>query len=91
MQAHRPAREAMYTTLPSNFNQLQSRQKQLQFARSPIHDWGLYALERIPKGDMVVEYIGEVIRLQIVEIMETTGVELEVLVCSRCHRGCKIG
>jgi hypothetical protein len=32
-----------------NFNQLQSGKKQLQFSRSPIHDWGLYALERIPK------------------------------------------
>ncbi|KIM21052.1 hypothetical protein M408DRAFT_81062 [Serendipita vermifera MAFF 305830] len=49
------------------FNQLQSRKKQLQFARSPIHDWGLYALERIPKGDMVIEYVGEVIRQQVAE------------------------
>jgi len=49
------------------FNQLQSRKKQLQFARSPIHDWGLYALERIPKGEMVIEYVGEVIRQQVAE------------------------
>jgi hypothetical protein len=54
------------------FNQLQSRKKQLQFARSPIHDWGLYALERIPKGDMVIEYVGEVIRQQVAEIRERT-------------------
>ena len=49
------------------FNQLQSRKKQLQFSRSPIHDWGLYALERIPKGEMVIEYVGEVIRQQVAE------------------------
>jgi histone-lysine N-methyltransferase SETD1 len=52
------------------FNQLQSRNKQLQFARSPIHDWGLYALERIPKGEMVIEYVGEIIRQQVAEIRE---------------------
>lgn len=52
------------------FNQLQSRKKQLQFARSPIHDWGLYALERIPKGEMVIEYVGEVIRQQVAEKRE---------------------
>ncbi|KAG8783447.1 histone methyltransferase set1, partial [Serendipita sp. 398] len=49
------------------FNQLQSRKKQLQFSRSPIHDWGLYALERIPKGEMVIEYVGEIIRQQVAE------------------------
>ena len=52
------------------FNQLQSRKKQLHFARSPIHDWGLYALERIPKGEMVIEYVGEVIRQQVAEYRE---------------------
>ena len=52
------------------FNQLQSRKKQLHFSRSPIHDWGLYALERIPKGEMVIEYVGEVIRQQVAEKRE---------------------
>lgn len=52
------------------FNQLQSRKKQLQFARSPIHDWGLYALEKIPKGEMVIEYVGELIRPAVAEIRE---------------------
>ena len=52
------------------FNQLQSRKKQLHFARSPIHDWGLYALERIPRGEMVIEYVGEVIRQQVAEYRE---------------------
>ncbi|KAJ7213969.1 hypothetical protein GGX14DRAFT_563551 [Mycena pura] len=33
--------------LSFKFNQLQTRKKHLRFARSPIHDWGLYAMERI--------------------------------------------
>jgi hypothetical protein len=52
------------------WNQLHSRHKNLKFARSPIHSWGLYAMERIPKGDMVIEYIGEVVRAQVAEKRE---------------------
>lgn len=52
------------------FNQLRSRKKQLKFAKSPIHDWGLYAMEIIPPGDMVIEYVGEVIRQQVADHRE---------------------
>ena len=52
------------------FNQLRTRKKQLKFAKSPIHDWGLYAMELIPRGDMVIEYVGEVIRQQIADERE---------------------
>ncbi|KZT22302.1 hypothetical protein NEOLEDRAFT_1181040 [Neolentinus lepideus HHB14362 ss-1] len=52
------------------FNQLQSRKKQLRFARSHIHDWGLFAMERISKGDMVIEYVGEIIRAQVADKRE---------------------
>jgi len=52
------------------FNQLHSRHKSLKFDRSPIHSWGLYALERIPKGDMVIEYVGEIVRSQVAEKRE---------------------
>jgi hypothetical protein len=52
------------------FNQLQSRKKQLRFAKSPIHDWGLYAEEHIDVNDMVIEYVGEVIRQQVAEERE---------------------
>ncbi|CEL59023.1 histone-lysine N-methyltransferase SETD1 [Rhizoctonia solani AG-1 IB] len=52
------------------FNQLRTRKKQLTFARSPIHDWGLYAAEPIPAGDMVIEYVGEVIRQQVADKRE---------------------
>ncbi|PWN43582.1 hypothetical protein IE81DRAFT_340627 [Ceraceosorus guamensis] len=52
------------------FNQLRTRKKQLKFAKSPIHDWGLYAMEHIPAGDMVIEYVGEVIRQQVADERE---------------------
>ena len=52
------------------FNQLQSRKKHLRFARSPIHDWGLYAMERISRGELVIEYVGEVIRAQVADKRE---------------------
>ncbi|KAE8226133.1 hypothetical protein CF319_g1230 [Tilletia indica] len=52
------------------FNQLSARKKQLRFAKSPIHDWGLYAMEQIPAGDMVIEYVGEVIRQQVADERE---------------------
>ncbi|EDR10511.1 histone methyltransferase, partial [Laccaria bicolor S238N-H82] len=50
----------------------QTRKKHLRFARSPIHDWGLYAMEKISKGEMVIEYVGEVIRAQVAEKREKT-------------------
>lgn len=62
--------ETAAAELTIKFNQLQSRKKHLRFARSPIHDWGLYAMERISKGEMVIEYVGEVIRAQIADKRE---------------------
>ncbi|KAJ3768107.1 hypothetical protein EV361DRAFT_805241 [Lentinula raphanica] len=56
--------------LTFKFNQLQTRKKHLRFARSPIHDWGLYAMERISRGEMVIEYVGEVIRAQVADKRE---------------------
>ncbi|KAH8555751.1 hypothetical protein BGW37DRAFT_478411 [Umbelopsis sp. PMI_123] len=52
------------------FNQLKSRKKQLRFAKSPIHDWGLFAQERIDANDMVIEYVGEVIRQKVADHRE---------------------
>jgi hypothetical protein len=52
------------------FNQLRTRKKALKFSRSPIHDWGLYAAEAIGPGEMVIEYVGEVIRAQVADIRE---------------------
>lgn len=47
------------------YHQLKARKKKLKFARSAIHDWGLFALERIEANEMVIEYIGEVIRQKV--------------------------
>ncbi|KAI0314929.1 hypothetical protein OF83DRAFT_1134444 [Amylostereum chailletii] len=58
--------------LTIKFNQLQSRKKHLRFARSPIHDWGLYAMERIARGELVIEYVGEIIRAQVADKREKT-------------------
>lgn len=62
--------ETAANELSFKFNQLQTRKKHLRFARSPIHDWGLYALEKISRGEMVIEYVGEVIRAQVADKRE---------------------
>jgi histone-lysine N-methyltransferase SETD1 len=53
-----------------SFNQLKARKKHLRFNKSRIHDWGLFAVERIEKGDMVIEYIGELIRQRLADYRE---------------------
>lgn len=62
--------ETTANELSFKFNQLQTRKKHLRFARSPIHDWGLYAMEKISRGEMVIEYVGEVIRAQVADKRE---------------------
>ncbi|CEQ39531.1 SPOSA6832_01052 [Sporobolomyces salmonicolor] len=52
------------------FNQLKTRKKQLTFSRSGIEGYGLFALEHIPVGDMVIEYVGELIRQQVADRRE---------------------
>ncbi|KAF8062255.1 hypothetical protein FPV67DRAFT_1422120, partial [Lyophyllum atratum] len=64
--------ETAANELSFKFNQLQTRKKHLRFARSPIHDWGLYAMEKISRGEMVIEYVGEVIRAQVADKREKT-------------------
>lgn len=44
------------------FNQLKFRKKQIKFAKSAIHDWGLFAMEPIAADEMVIEYVGQMIR-----------------------------
>ncbi|KAG7127893.1 Histone-lysine N-methyltransferase like protein [Verticillium longisporum] len=39
------------------FNQLKKRKKPVKFARSAIHNWGLYTEENINKDDMIIEYL----------------------------------
>ncbi|KAF6812905.1 Histone-lysine N-methyltransferase, H3 lysine-4 specific [Colletotrichum sojae] len=52
------------------FNQLKKRKKPVKFARSAIHNWGLYTEESINKDDMIIEYVGEQVRQSISEIRE---------------------
>lgn len=52
------------------FNQLKKRKKPVKFARSAIHNWGLYSMENIPKDDMIIEYVGEEVRQQVAETRE---------------------
>jgi hypothetical protein len=51
-------------------NQLTSRKKAVTFRRSAIHQWGLYALESIERGEFVIEYIGEVVRQAVGDLRE---------------------
>lgn len=53
------------------FNQLKFRKKQLKFAKSAIHDWGLFAMEPIAADEMVIEYVGQMIRPSVADLRET--------------------
>lgn len=53
------------------FNQLKFRKKQLKFAKSSIHDWGLFAMEPIAADEMVIEYVGQMIRPVVADLRET--------------------
>ncbi|XP_011200659.3 histone-lysine N-methyltransferase SETD1 isoform X1 [Bactrocera dorsalis] len=53
------------------FNQLKFRKKQLKFAKSAIHDWGLFAMEPIAADEMVIEYVGQMIRPIVADLRES--------------------
>ncbi|XP_037956634.1 histone-lysine N-methyltransferase SETD1 isoform X2 [Teleopsis dalmanni] len=53
------------------FNQLKFRKKLLKFAKSAIHDWGLFAMEPIAADEMVIEYVGQMIRPVVADLRET--------------------
>uniref|UniRef100_A0A3B0QP73 [histone H3]-lysine(4) N-trimethyltransferase n=1 Tax=Psoroptes ovis TaxID=83912 RepID=A0A3B0QP73_PSOOV len=59
-----------YHTDLLKLNQLKFRKKQVKFARSKIHVWGLFAMQPIPPDEMVIEYIGQRIRPMVAEIRE---------------------
>jgi hypothetical protein len=52
------------------FNQLKFRGKFVEFAPSQIHGWGLYAMQIIHQDEMIIEYIGEVIRPSVSDARE---------------------
>jgi histone-lysine N-methyltransferase SETD1 len=53
-----------------SFNQLKKRKKLVKFARSAIHNWGLYAMENIPRDDMIIEYVGDKTRQSVADHRE---------------------
>ena len=56
--------------IKSQFIALQFRKKQLRFAKSSIHDWGLFALEPIAADEMVIEYCGQMVRQSVADLRE---------------------
>ncbi|KAI4103699.1 MAG: hypothetical protein L6R37_003705 [Teloschistes peruensis] len=52
------------------FNQLKKRKKLVKFARSAIHNWGLYAEENIAANEMIIEYVGEKVRQHVADKRE---------------------
>ena len=48
----------------------QFRKKALKFAKSSIHDWGLFALEPIAQDEMVIEYVGTSLRQSVADLRE---------------------
>ncbi|KAG7661376.1 SET1 [[Candida] subhashii] len=53
-----------------SLNALTKRKKPVTFARSAIHNWGLYAMEPIAAKEMIIEYVGERIRQQVAQQRE---------------------
>ena len=61
-----------------SFNQLKKRKKPVKFARSAIHNWGLYAIEPIAANEMIIEYVGEIVRQQLADIREKNYLRLGI-------------
>ena len=55
---------------PIFFISLQFRRKNLTFGKSSIHDWGLFAREYIGADEMVIEYVGHVVRPVLSDVRE---------------------
>lgn len=51
-------------------NALASRKKSLQLFRSSIHAWGVRTTEPLLAGELVIEYIGEIISARVADIRE---------------------
>ncbi|CAG8725202.1 4968_t:CDS:2 [Gigaspora margarita] len=52
------------------FNPLKSRERELTIAKSSIHHYGLFTLEKIKCGEFVIEYTGELIRQAVADLRE---------------------
>lgn len=49
---------------------MQFRRKNITFGKSAIHDWGLFAREYIGADEMVIEYVGAVVRPLLSDVRE---------------------
>lgn len=54
----------------AKYNQLKARKKQLKFAKSTIHNWGLFAMESIAADEMIIEYVGQMVRQAVADERE---------------------
>ena len=70
--SHVPKRDTLIVYLYNKayFIFVQFRKKQLNFSKSGIHDWGLFALEPIAAEEMVIEYVGAVVRQTVADLRE---------------------
>ena len=57
----RMLKDKVFTTELLAFDTLAGREPRLRFDRSKIHSWGIFSEERINKGEMIIEYRGELI------------------------------
>ena len=49
---------------------MQTRASDVRFGRSPVHAWGLFAKCILQPEEMIIEYVGEVIRVNLSELRE---------------------
>ena len=69
-----------------------ARRKRVVVQRSPIHNLGLFARERIDKGALVIEYTGELLRSKLADFRERKYVQnnecfcLALFLCNVCER-----
>ena len=57
--------------LKHEYFHFQFRRKNLTFGKSSIHDWGLFAREYIGADEMVIEYVGHVVRPVLSDVRES--------------------
>ena len=75
----RLATELGWADINSDFaKNLRTRKKMLCFAKSTIHNWGLFTLEPIAVDELVIEYIGECIRSSIGDVRERRYLEVGI-------------
>lgn len=59
----------------ARFSQLSIRTNHLRLGRSPIHCWGLFSETKVAAGDIVIEFVGEVISQEVSEKREKNYLE----------------